>query len=296
MTADAGIFSDATCPAADFPLFYFRPKRRECAGTPFRGTMILWIESQSLIVITLLVFSFFYGSSIAILGVALIISRRPIAKQLKACSPVTLTPLAVILALLIAFLSSRVWTNVDRAGEYVGRETSTLREALLLADALPSDVRVNVRAAIKRHLHFVITEDWPAMARAQANLQHRPVGLTEAISALLSFETAQPTQQLAQQRALAALEQAFESRQRRIQLSHLEIAPVQWTVVLVLTVLILITLAMVHIDNLAAMTATMAIFSTAVAVCVILLMAYDQPFASGGVTMQPTLFRAIVVD
>jgi amino acid transporter len=258
--------------------------------------MILWIEAQSIFVITLLVFGFCYGLMLAIMGVALIVSRRPIAKQLKATSPVTLTPLAVILALLIAFLASRVWTNVDRAGEYVGREASALREALLLADALPADVRLNVRAAVKRHLHFVVTEDWPAMARIEASLQHSPVGLTEAITSLLSFETAQPTRQLAQRRALAALEQAFESRQRRIQLSHLEIAPVQWTVVLVLTVLILMTIAMIHIDNRAAMAATMAIFSTAVAVCVILLMAYDRPFASGGVTMQPTLFQAIVVD
>jgi hypothetical protein len=258
--------------------------------------MILWIEAQSIVVITLLVFGFCYALTIAIAGVALLMSGRPIAKQLKGVSPVTLTPLAVILALLIAFLSSRVWTNVDRAGEYVGRESSSLREALLLADALPADVRLNVRAAVKRHLQFVITEDWPAMARVQANLQHRPVGLTDAITALLSFTTTQPTEQLAQRRALAAFEAAFESRQRRIQLSHLEIAPIQWSVVLVLTVLILMTIAMIHIDNRAAMAATMGIFSTAVAVCVVLLMAYDRPFASGGVTMQPTLFQAIVVD
>lgn len=57
-----------------------------------------------------------------------------------------------------------------------------------------------------------------------------------------------------------------------------------------------LTIAMIHIDNRAAMAATMIVFSTAVAVCVVLLMAYDRPFASGGVTMQPTLFRAIVVD
>jgi hypothetical protein len=258
--------------------------------------MILWIESQPLIVITLLVFGFCFALTIAIAGAASLMSGRPIAKQLKGVSPVTLTPLAVILALLIAFLASRVWTNVDHAGEYVGREASSLREALLLADALPADVRLNVRAAVKRHLQFVIADDWPAMARVQASLQNRPAGLTEAITALLSFETAQPTQQLAQRRALAALEQAFEARQRRIQLSHLEIAPIQWTVVLVLTVLILMTIAMIHIDNLPAMAATMAIFSTAVAVCVILLIAYDRPFASGGVTMQPALFQAIVVD
>jgi amino acid transporter len=258
--------------------------------------MLHWIESQSILVITLVVFTFCYALAIVILGLALILARRPIAKQLKASSPVTLTPLAVILALLLAFLSSRVWTNLDRASEHAGREATALREALLLSNTLPSDVRANVHGAIKRHLHFVIAEDWPAMARVEANLRAIPAGLRDGISALLSFVPAQPTEQLAQQRTLVALEQALESRRNRILISQLEISAIQWIVIVVLTILILVTIAMIHIDNREAMVATMFIFSTAVAVCLTLLMAYDRPFASGGVTMQPTLFQETVVD
>jgi hypothetical protein len=280
----------------EFAAFLPVAKTARMSGAGGRGAMILWIESQSTMVISLLMLGFCYGLTIAIAGLTLIISRRPVAQQLKTCSPVTLTPLAVILGLLIAFLASRVWTNLDRAGEYVGREASALQEALVLAEALPSDVRIKVRAGIRHHVHFIITEDWPAMGGVQASLQHRPVGLTEAIEALLSFVPVQSTQQLAQRRALTALEQVFETRQRRIQLSNQEIGSIQWTVVLVLSILILFTIAMIHIDNRVAMAATMFIFSTAGAVSVTLLMAHDRPFAIGGVTMQPTLFRAIVVD
>src|SRR5262245_51333828 len=106
--------------------------------------MLHWVESQSTFVITLLLFSFCYALTIAIYGGAVILSRHAVAKDLKAASPVTLTPLAVILALLIAFLSSRVWTNVDRASEYIGQEASALRQTVLLADAFPSDIRTNV--------------------------------------------------------------------------------------------------------------------------------------------------------
>jgi hypothetical protein len=187
--------------------------------------MLHWVESQSILVITLLVFGFCYVLTIATFGAAAILSRRAVARELKAASPVTLTPLAVILALLLVFLSSRVWTNLDRAGEYVGQEASALREALLLADTLPSDVRKNVRESIKRHLHFIETQDWPAMGRVQATLQAIPAGLTDAMAAVLSFTPAQPTQQLAQERTVMAIEQAFEARQNRIRLSQLQIAP-----------------------------------------------------------------------
>lgn len=258
--------------------------------------MLHWIESQSIIVITLVVFCFCYMLTIVIVGMAVILAPRPIAKQLKASSPVTLTPLAVILALLLAFLSSRVWANLDRGSEYAGREATALREALLLANALPADVRTNVRAAVKRHLDFIITEDWPAMARVEASLRSIPVGLSDGINALMSFVPKQSTEQLAQQQALVALQQALESRRSRVQISQLEIAPIQWGVIVVLAILVLVTLAMIHIDNRPAMLATMIIFSTAIAVCLTLLMVYDRPFASGGVTMQPTLFRDTVVD
>jgi hypothetical protein len=120
--------------------------------------------------------------------------------------------------------------------------------------------------------------------------------LNDAMAAVLSFTPAQPTQQLAQERTIIAIEHAFEARRNRIRLSQLQIAPIQWTVIVVLTILILVTIAMVHIDNRPAMAATMFIFSTAVAVCLVLLIVYDRPFALGGVTMAPTTFREIAID
>jgi hypothetical protein len=255
-----------------------------------------WVESQSIVVIALVIFGFCYGLAIATSGGAAILSRRPVARELKAASPATLTPLAVILALLLAFLSSRVWANVDRAGEYVGQEASALRQVVLLADALPSEARKNVRDSIKNHLHFIEAQDWPTMGRSKATLQAIPARLTDAMAAALSFTPAQPTQQLAQERAILAIEHALETRRNRIRVSQLQIAPIQWAVIVVLTMLIMVTIAMLHIDNRPAMRATLFIFSTAIAVCVVLLMVYDRPFAVGGFTMEPTAFREIAFD
>ena len=96
-----------------------------------------WIKSQSTPVIALMVFGFCYVLTIAILCLAAMLSRRAVAQDLKAVVPVTLTtPLGVILGLLIAFLASRVWTNVDRASEYVGQEAGALRATVLLVEFL----------------------------------------------------------------------------------------------------------------------------------------------------------------
>src|SRR5215212_12152744 len=131
---------------------------------------MLWIEAQSTAVIALVLFSLIYVLAATVFCLAAILSRRSVAQDLKAVVPTTLTPLGVILALVMVFLASRVWTNVDRAGEYVGQEAGALRETVLLADSLPPEVRTSVRQAIQRHLHFVESEEWPAMARRQASL------------------------------------------------------------------------------------------------------------------------------
>ena len=95
---------------------------------------------------------------------------------------------------------------------------------------------------------------------------------------------------------MVAIEHALDARRNRVRLSQAEIAPIQWVVIGVLAVLILITLAMVHIQNRVAMAITMFIFSTAIAVCVVLLMVYDRPFGTGGFVIHPTVLRDIMPD
>ena len=95
---------------------------------------------------------------------------------------------------------------------------------------------------------------------------------------------------------MVALERALDARRNRVRLSQAEIAPIQWIAIMVIAVLILITLAMIHIDKRLAMAITMFIFSTAVAFCLVLLMVYDRPFGTGGFVIQPTVLRDIMPD
>ena len=170
-----------------------------------------WIETQPTFVIGFFVFGSCYLLATVILCLALMLSRRAVAQRLQPIAPVTLTPLGVILGLLIGFLAARVWTNLDRANQYVGQQAGALRETILLTDSLPADVRTGVRQAIQKHLSFIESEEWPAMASGRATLQSIAVGLAEAMTALLSFSPVQANQKLAQQRALVAIEQALEA-------------------------------------------------------------------------------------
>jgi hypothetical protein len=90
-----------------------------------------------------------------------------------------------------------------------------------------------------------------------------------------------------------AFERALEARRGRIVLSQAVIAPIQWMVIFTLAGIVLVTVAMVHIDRLTTAAINLFIFSTAVAVCVTVLMVNDRPFASGGNTLEPATLREI---
>jgi hypothetical protein len=258
--------------------------------------MLLWIESQPTPIIGVLVFALCYGLAGMVFFAVMTISGRPIAEQLNATTPVMLTPLAVIAGLLIAFLASRVWSNVDRANSYVEQEASAIRESVLLSDALPEDTRMAVRAALKQYLGFIETDDWPEMARGGANLRRIPLGLADAMKALMSFRPVAPEQRLAQERAVIAIEQALEARRDRIVLSQATISPIQWLVIFLLAVLILLTIAFVHLNRPATAVVNLIVFSTAIACCLVLLMVHDRPFGAGGITVQPHALRDVRLD
>jgi hypothetical protein len=255
--------------------------------------MVMWIESQETHLIVLIVFGLWFLTSAMIFIVVVLLHKRDPAGHMKATSPVMLTPLSVIVGLLIAFLAARVWSNLDHASTYVGEEATTLRQSVLMADNLPKDVSASVRRSVNTYLDFIETADWPAMAEGRANLRREPPGLPDAITTLLSFIPATPGQTFAQQRAVASIEQALAARRQRILLSKAAIAPIQWAVVVVLALLILLTIAMVHIDRRITLALNLLIYATSVAACLTLLMVNDRPFSAGGNTVRPTALLEI---
>ena len=258
--------------------------------------MLWWLETQQTLVIVLIVFGFCYLLAALIFVGVFVLSRSPIAGALQATSPVMLTPLAVICGLVIAFLASRVWANVDRAQGYVVEEASGIRQAILMLAVLPADTREAVQKELGNYLRFVDQVDWPAMLRGQEGIRQIPPALPDALTILLSFVPQQPGQQLAQSRAVAAIEQVLQARRKRVLLSEGAISQAQWIVIMVLDGLILITIGTIHASRNITAVFNMTIFSTAVASCIVLLMINDRPFNAGGAVIQPTALHELGLE
>ena len=114
--------------------------------------MRLWLEAQSIPVIALVVFGLSYLTAATAFLLARVAARLGWAHDFKHIPAMTLMPLAVLLAVLLGFLASRVWANHEHAENYVAQEASALHEIVLMAPALPPDVQTRLHAAVRAHI------------------------------------------------------------------------------------------------------------------------------------------------
>jgi hypothetical protein len=258
---------------------------------------LLWLEAQPSIVIALITFGACYLCAAIVFVIARVSVSNRIANELKATTPVMLTPLSVLTGLVIAFVASRTWTNLDHASAVVRDEVRNIEEIVTLADRLPQNVQTEIHHAIGQYLQFTKDHEWPAMLAGSAKMLTSVPGLTDAMSTLLSFVPQNPGQQIAQQRTLVAIEQAIDARRHRILLSEVSVLPMQWIVIVVLGTLMLVTVAIVHIDRPPAMAVNLFLLSTALAICLVLLLVNDRPFSTGGFEIGPdSLLGQIEID
>jgi hypothetical protein len=249
--------------------------------------MIYWLESQPVAVIVVIGYVFCFSIAVAIFIVGLLLSRTRFADDLSFITPSLLTPLGVILGLLLVFLSSRVWTNVDRANTAASQEATAALELRRMADELPQAVSDPIRDGVRAYLDWVWQDDWPRMMSGHGSLRARLPGLADAMKALANYDATTSGQRGVQQQALAAIELVRDARRARILQSSSYIGRGQWLVVVVLYIHVLLVIATAHIKRRTSMAVALWMFSSAFAICFVLLLMYDRPFRSGGLTVDP---------
>jgi hypothetical protein len=258
--------------------------------------MISWLESQPVPLIVLIGYLLCFSIAAATFIVGWLLSRTRFADDLSFITPSLLTPLGVILGLLLVFLSSRVWTNVDRASVAASQEATAVQELRRVADELPPEVAASIRDGVGAYLRWVQQDDWPKMMAGNGSLRIKLPGLAEATKSLVDYNATISGQQKVQDEALAAIGKVRDARRARILQSRSFIGPGQWLVVLVLYCHVLLLISTIHIKRRVSMAVALWMFSSAFAICFVLLLMYDRPFSSGGLTVDGVGIETSVVE
>lgn len=253
-----------------------------------------WIHALPLGWMAILIFggTFLTAAVIYQLVQSLAVGDR--ARAFKAVSPGLLPPLGIIFGLFVAFLAVQAWGDLERAHTAVNREASALRAVVILSGSFPEEA-ARLRGFIRQHIHEAQTDEWPAMARRRATITIIPASLAQAMQTTLALPVRGEGQAAAQRAIVASLENALDARRQRILLSQSEMNWVKWVSLILQAICTLTAIAMVHVDNRTTAAIAMGLFSTAIAVCILLITAHDRPFI-GQNSVQPTVLLQVQPD
>lgn len=254
-----------------------------------------WVLGLPIVWMAVLILGATYLVTAAIYVVVTRLATGERGRAFKAISPGVLPPLAIIFALLAAFLASQVWNDTDRASAAVNREASALRAVVLLATAFPGETESRLRELVRRHIEDAVNQEWPAMAHRSATLTLVPARLADALRVAFTLDPHGEGQLTAQRELIASLQNALEARRQRIILSRSSLNWVKWTALLLQAGLTLLTIALVHSDNRATNRIILTIFATGVGIAILLIAAHTRPF-TGEISVQPSVLLQIMPE
>src|SRR5262249_17007249 len=143
-----------------------------------------------------------------------------------------------------------------------------------------------LRTLVRQHILDAVQHEWPEMARQEATLATISGADSESLRFAMSLRPQSDIQTLAQREIVTALQNAHEARRERIIISRSTINWVKWSVVILLAMLILTTVAMIHADNRGTAAIAMSLVAAGVAACVLLIASHNRPF-TGEISVGP---------
>ena len=238
-----------------------------------------WIHGLHPILMAVVIFAATWLATAAIYAIVMRLAIGDRGRDFMAVTPALLPPLGIIFGILVAFLASQAWGDVERARTTVNREASALRSVILLSSGFPGDAGERLKGLVRRQIEEARTTEWPAMAKGSLTLTMVPGALADAVQVVMALPTEGSGQVAAQREIVVALETALDARRQRILLSQAQLNMVKWISLMIQAACTLAAIAMVHCENRRATRLAMGLFSTAIAVCILLIVAHDRPFS-----------------
>src|SRR5690349_2472354 len=136
-----------------------------------------WLHNLPIPLMAIVIFGFTYLLAGGLLATVRAFANDERAKSFKSISPGMLPVLGIIFGLFVAFTAAQVWNDNDRASFAVSRESSALRDAVLLAAGLPDEQQARLRSLVRDYVQHAAAVEWPQMARGAASLRTAPPAL-----------------------------------------------------------------------------------------------------------------------
>lgn len=202
--------------------------------------------------------------------------------------------LGLIYAVLVAFVVYATWSDYEACGAVCDREADILQSLYLNCEGLPEDSQAEIRKDILDYLEMIIKDDWPLLAKGEAN----PVSRAKLIEIWRNFNNINEFQNEKQKayfsEALNKLNDITELRRQRILGAQNHIPVIIWTVIII-GALTSVGFSLFFGTRSFAIQAVMtSLFAMTNAIVIIMILALDYPF-TGDIKISSSAFEQVLL-
>ncbi|MEO8211174.1 MAG: DUF4239 domain-containing protein [bacterium] len=252
------------------------------------------IDFLSLPTFLMCTFAILIGAGISI--TALLILRKKIHwesfKENHEVGGFLFNALGLIYAVLIAFVVFATWEDYNAARKYCDNEADVLQNLYLNTEGLPEENRAELKKKILDYIKTVIYDEWPLMARGEANPESRYklIEIWKAYNNIDSLKTEK--EKIFFGESLDKLNDITEFRRQRILSSQNHIPMIIW-IVIILGAMTSIGFSLFFGTRSHLIQATMtSLFAITNAMVILMILALDHPF-TGDIKITPEAFEQI---
>ncbi|MGB3644024.1 MAG: hypothetical protein WBG88_03785 [Mesorhizobium sp.] len=226
------------------------------------------------------------GGSFAVLGLWRRIFHGSVG---QVPTPAFLGIVATAWALSLGFAASDVWTLAARADHAISAERSSAKRLLGISEKRALDLPA-LHAAVTDYARLVQTVEWEGMlahgpdARVEEAVQKIRLGLIEMVERGIAAPLVN--------KAVQDFDELQDARNDRLAIGESAVDETKWYLVLCLTVMAMVTIAVVHADTPKAARNALFIFAVVVGACLWIMAINANPYAGMPVNLIASLSRS----
>ena len=183
----------------------------------------------------------------------------------------------ILFSLSVGFMGADIWQRGERAQQAVLQEASQLQLLSNLAHNLEPATQP-LAQGVCTYTRAVVQEEWPLMLGHGRTAPSAEAALDSILQAMVTPEFIRQMDGTLRREMLSAFQQIRQSRVNRLQLSGSHSHSGKWILVIFLGFMTQIAIGLVQLDTPRGQAITLAVFSIAMTVTLILLAGMDQPF------------------
>lgn len=192
-------------------------------------------------------------------------------------------------AVLIAFMLSGVWTNLQGARLNAEQEANSLVNIFRFAHQLPPESRTQVQELVHSYCQAMISEEWPSMARqTESPTAHR---ITQQLwHALTSVQPHNASEQTVMDHSLSELTRMTEHRRIRLLQSRQQLPALLWAVLVVGGIVTVGSTCLFGVENFKLHVVQVFEISFLLSLMLVAIASINRPY-QGDVHVTPEAFR-----